>query len=573
MKNPWNRDIHKITDAVGHRRSHFADLLTRQIMTDPRITPKIAERLLSIVLGDGDIEEYPRNLSHIVPKEDNMSLQVEIPTGSTPKQVDEIVRTTPGLQEIINSPEMQLALKKLIDLPVTDEFLDSLTPEETHMLYSKLGNRNSKEGGSVNPSEKLNKVIENMRTLNTEKPITPTLAKPLPPKFIHSGTVVDVSRMSLDNIRDTLEPAVYAPFLDDKGIHMRIIKPKFEDVTAFGNEVQKHVDMCMAEYRNSGAVSLIALGQQGSGKSMTCEQLCNRILNDGLPVIYLDADIPPALLHNLVRDVAPCVVFIDEFDKRYNENDDKERLLTMFSDATLANVSFIVAGNEKFRMSRYLLDRPSRFKYLIQFQGISPYIVEEMCAKYKISKACTSLIMRYTSVHHASYDVVQAVVRQAAKVKSNIDQLIKDICYMNVPRFSPISISLNQVTSEQGMVSGVQIRQSKAGYEFTVIHEDGSKVELKLKELTNEHFSRQSFTIDTFRFEFNMRNNPYKTDDSLADTTRYTVEDVTTVTIDPGQYRTFELKSDDGESKVVSQREYQEQHAPHQIPGRRTFKF
>lgn len=562
MKNPWNRDIHKITDDIGRWTPHFADLLARQIMTDPRITPKTAARLLGIVRGDGDIEGYPRNLSHIVPKEDDMSLQVEIPTGSTPKQVDEIVRTTPGLQEIINSPEMQLALKKLADLPVTDEFLDSLTPEETRQLYSNLNER-----------KKLNKVIENMRTPNTKKPATPTLAIPLPPKFIHSGTVVDVSRMSLDNIRDTLEPAVYAPFMDDKGIHMRIIKPKFEDITAFGNEVQKHVDMCMTEYRNNGAVSLIALGQQGSGKSMTCEQLCNRILADGLPVIYLDADIPPALLHNLVRDVAPCVVFIDEFDKRYNENDEKERLLTMFSDATLANVSFIVAGNEKFRMSRYLLDRPSRFKYLIQFQGISPYIVEEMCAKYKISKACTSLIMRYTSVHHASYDVVQAVVRQAATVKSNIDQLIKDICYMNVPRFSPISISLNQVTSEQGMVSGVQIRQSKAGYEFTVIHEDGSKVELKLKELTNEHFSRQSFTIDTFRFEFNMRNNPYKTEDSLADTTRYTVDDVTTVTIDPGQYRTFELKSDDGESKVVSQREYQEQHTPHQIPGRRTFKF
>lgn len=560
MKKAWNHDIHKITDDIGRWTPHLTDLLTRQIMADPRVTPKIAERLLSIVRGDGGIEEYPRNLSHIVPKEDNMSLQVEIPTGSTPKQVDEIVRIIPGLQEIINSPEMQLAFKKLADLPVTDEFLDSLTPEETHMLYSNLKER-----------KKLNKAIKNMHALNTKKPTTSTLAKPLPPKFIHSGTVVDVSRMSLDNIRDTLEPAVYAPFVDDKGIHMRIIKPKFEDVTAFGNEVQKHVDMCMAEYRSSGAVSLIALGQQGSGKSMTCEQLCNRILNDGLPVIYLDADIPPALLHNLVRDVAPCVVFIDEFDKRYNENDDKERLLTMFSDATLANVSFIVAGNEKHRMSRYLLDRPSRFKYLIQFQGISPYIVEEMCAKYKISKTCTNLIMRYTSVHHASYDVVQAVVRQAAKVNSNIEQLIRDVCYMNVPRFSPISIGLSQVTSEQGMVSGVQIRQSKAGYEFTVIHEDGSKVELKLKELTNEHFARQSFTIDTFRFAFALRGNPYKTEDSLADTTRYTAEDVTTVTIDPGQYRTFELKSDDGESKVVSQTEYQEKHAPRN--GRRVFNF
>ncbi len=396
-------------------------------------------------------------------------------------------------------------------------------------------------------------IDESIQTVNTQKQ---KLASPPPTKFIHSGTTVDVARMSMNNIRDALAPAIYAPYIDDKGIHLRILKPRFEAVKAYGLEVEKHISMFAERYLADGSVSAILLGQKGSGKTMTAEATCNYLLDQGLPVIYMDADIPPPLLHNQIRDIGACVLFIDEFDKRYTEREDRERLLTMFSDASLGNVSFIIAGNDKYRFSDFLLDRPSRFRYLIQYKGISPYIVKEICDKAGISKECGDLIMRYTCAHQASFDVVHAVVKAAKAVDSDIDKLIVQVCYMNVPRFTPITIALVNVKSEQGMVSGVHIRQNKEGYGFTVIHEDGAKVELTLKEICNDDFAKQTFTIGTFKFQFRLTENKWATEDSLADTTRYNKEDVVTVTVEPGQYRTFELKGEDGETKVVTEDEY-----------------
>ena len=389
------------------------------------------------------------------------------------------------------------------------------------------------------------------------QPVTKAKSWLEPAKFIHQGPIVDVARISVDNIRPKLVAAVYSPFMDDKGIHLRSLKSDFEQQTTYGAEVDRHLRMFSQEYISRGSVSVILLGQKGSGKTMTGEALCNYLLKDGLPVIYMDADIPGPILHNLIRDIGKCVLFIDEFDKRYQENNDKERLLTMFSDASLDGVSFIIAGNEKYRFSDFLLDRPSRFKYLIQFKGISPYIVEEICAKHKLTKECSSLIMRYACAHQASFDVVSAVVQLAAKVNSDIGQLIEQSCYMNVPKFSEFTVNLVHVRSEQGMVSGVTIKQGPSGYDLTVIHEDGAKVDLHLAEITNDAMVERSFTIGTFKFIFRIADNRYEVEDSLAATKRFTLEDVSRVTIDPGSYKTFELKKDDGEVEVVSRNEYQ----------------
>lgn len=379
-----------------------------------------------------------------------------------------------------------------------------------------------------------------------------------PVKFIHQDNVVDVSRMSLDNIRTKLAPGVYAPFIDDKGIHMRALKSRFEQSDHYGVEVERHLRMFSQDYVANGAVSVILLGQKGTGKSMTGEALCNYLIDNGVPVIYMDADIPGPVLHNLIRDVGKCALFIDEFDKRYQEYQQKNQLLSMFSDASLSDVSFIVAGNEKHGFSDFLLDRPTRFKYLIQFTGVSPYIVEEMCKKYKISKECSKLIMRYSCAHHASFDVMRTVIQTAAEVKSDIGELIRRTCYMNVPKFTEFTIQLMNVRSEQGMVSGVNIRQSPKGYDFTVIHEDGARVELSMKEVTNEAMVDRHFTIGKFRFSFRIKDSPYVVEDSLAATTKYTPEDITRVAIDPGSYKTFTLKKDD-EEVVVSRADYNKQ--------------
>lgn len=390
---------------------------------------------------------------------------------------------------------------------------------------------------------------------------TPTIA---PTKFVVQGNMVTPRRMSLDSIKDKLAVGVYKPTVDDKGVvHLDMFANRFHDKPMLGPQIQDNMEMFKQHYHANQRISVLLVGQKGSGKTMTAEALCNFLLEQGLPVIYVDTDIPAYLLHQLLRDVGRCVVMIDEFDKRYQNTQDnptaKEQLLSLFSDASLDQVSFILAGNEKWRMSEYLMDRPSRFHFRVEYSGISPIVVLDLCRIAKLPPKVTSVIVRYSSAMDCSYDVVSTVVKLAKDCKSDVDEMIKRACFMNIPNFSETTVRLVYVRSNKGMVSGVRVKQDGKKFEFTVIHECGTEEVVSIPEITNQHFIDRKFIIDNYEFRFALNDSDdtkYNIDDSYSMIGKVTGDQLLSVVIDPGRYRTYELKGNDGESKVVTAKQY-----------------
>lgn len=379
-------------------------------------------------------------------------------------------------------------------------------------------------------------------------------------KYITNGTMITPQKISLDNISEKLKPAVYIPFVDDKGnVHLNTMAPSFAKVDMFGPQIKNNMDMLIDAYNKHGRVTLLMIGQKGSGKTMTAEAICNFLIGQGKPVVYLDTDLPANMLHQLIREIGDCVLFIDEFDKRYQNIDDpyaKDKLLGIFSDASLDKVSFIVAGNEKHRMSEYVIDRPSRFMFCIEYKGISPVIVHEMCKLNKLDDEITSIIIRYTCVQQCSFDVVNAVIKLAKEVNGDIGEMINRAYTMNVPDFCETNIRLSNIRSPHGMVSGCGIKQDKNGITFTVEHENDQVVVVKTPAINNDDFIKRSFTIDDIRFSFvieNIEDMRYSGSDSFSKIGTLNKEDLMTVTVLPGRYRTFNLKdTDKSKSESVS---------------------
>lgn len=127
-------------------------------------------------------------------------------------------------------------------------------------------------------------------------------------------------------------------------------------------------------------LGVLLVGLKGTGKTVTAKRLCNRL---GLPIIRIGFrfDGISDFISRIHQDV---VIFVDEYEKCFNKSDndgdsnDHELLKVM--DGALTNEYrkvFILTSNTE-HVSEYMLDRPSRIRYVRKYKNLTPEVYEEI---------------------------------------------------------------------------------------------------------------------------------------------------------------------------------------------------
>ena len=124
--------------------------------------------------------------------------------------------------------------------------------------------------------------------------------------------------------------------------------------------------------RNMG---VILSGDKGIGKSLFAKKLSIKAVENGYPLIIVDAYIPGIanFLNNIEQEV---VVLFDEFDKTFNggrdnrdsASDPQTEMLSLFDGISMGKKLFIVTCNELRNLNDYLVNRPGRFHYHFRFE-------------------------------------------------------------------------------------------------------------------------------------------------------------------------------------------------------------
>jgi hypothetical protein len=182
------------------------------------------------------------------------------------------------------------------------------------------------------------------------------------------------------NKHDHLPPAVYRLKLHKMpdGASLRLYKsvktfPLPE--RRFGRH-EKIVKRVLADYdRVNPPLGLMTLGKKGSGKSMLCEDICNRLLAQGMPIIMVDEPVPHDVLLLFAQAVGPSVFYFDEIGKVYprkgsddDSNTGLNELLPFFSNQTLIGRVFLITANSSSELNEFFIDRPGRFKYRVEME-------------------------------------------------------------------------------------------------------------------------------------------------------------------------------------------------------------
>jgi hypothetical protein len=208
-----------------------------------------------------------------------------------------------------------------------------------------------------------------------------------------------------------LKPAIYKLcFNEQTGV---LYLSKTQDCFTFPYKIygceQPFIDRVVKSYNNTkGNFGVLLNGLRGTGKTITAELICNKL---NLPVIIVSEAYQgfASFLNEIQQDI---IVFIDEFEKIYDEHDNS--LLTIMDGVLKTNnrILFLLTTNH-IRIEKNLLQRPSRIRYVKTFSDLDLNVIIEVVDDLLINKSFRQDVIKFISERPIiTMDIVKAIIEE-----------------------------------------------------------------------------------------------------------------------------------------------------------------
>lgn len=205
-------------------------------------------------------------------------------------------------------------------------------------------------------------------------------------------------------------------------------------------------------YNNTaGNLGVLFNGIKGTGKTVTAEELCNRL---GLPVIIVksckEAD---DMLKFLATQINfDCIFFFDEYEKEFRESSTVLSFMDGVHNSQYRKI-FLLTTNE-LEINSNLLGRPSRIRYVRSFGNLPEETTLELLNDILIDKnAVESVLDLIRQMQIITVDLVKALAQEVnIHGVDKIDMIRKNF---NL-EFSDFTYLVESIELESGALEGVQ---------------------------------------------------------------------------------------------------------------------
>lgn len=245
-------------------------------------------------------------------------------------------------------------------------------------------------------------------------------------KYVDTGSEYQVVRVDDANMLDKLPPGISIIRHDfENQLFLKKLPNDYLSVPTvlFGTQVNEQSQKVINKFLNTDKnVGALFTGDQGSGKSITVNTICQKMLALGYPVIISDID-NMVIVTNIIQNCANCVILFDEFSKNY-KNEYQEKLLSLLDGSSNTKESkklFLFTENDTNNINRYLLHRPSRIFYHFKYNKLNTEVVTLYVENSLISpKYKDDILKHYSECVSFSFDDLQAIVSECNRAVEGV---------------------------------------------------------------------------------------------------------------------------------------------------------
>lgn len=158
-------------------------------------------------------------------------------------------------------------------------------------------------------------------------------------------------------------------------------------------------------------LGVMLTGTKGSGKTLLTRSISIEGYKIGIPTILINDPYRGDRFFQFLSSIEqPTIVLIDEFEKIYDAEDQRE-LLTLLDGVYQSKKLFLLTCNDKWKVDSHMRNRPGRIHYLIEFDGLTPDFVEEYCKDTLKDQSQLLSVMNVCSLFNKlNFDMLQALV-------------------------------------------------------------------------------------------------------------------------------------------------------------------
>lgn len=223
--------------------------------------------------------------------------------------------------------------------------------------------------------------------------------------------------------QEKLEIATYKVGLDDFGYKLVRVENMKLPEKVYGSNTKISEKIIRLFEDNVGETSGVMLsGFKGTGKTLTAIESCQLAISKGYPVLLLqDKQYGPNFNSFLESIKQPCVVFIDEFEKLFDDNESMKSTIMLLDGAIKSHKLFLLTSNTALGNRsnlEFLHNRPSRVFYCFEYGGLEDEVVVEYCEDKLEEKSYLSEILAFKRCFKTfSIDILKAIVSELNRYK------------------------------------------------------------------------------------------------------------------------------------------------------------
>ena len=232
-----------------------------------------------------------------------------------------------------------------------------------------------------------------------------------------------------------------------RGFYLSIISNmEVKEKKIYGNTIAKITKTFVSYEASNRNFGIILSGVKGAGKTLFVQKLSELCLSHDLPIIIVDSYYNG--LADFIESIEQEVVVIfDEFDKNFSKTSDEgnrssvpqEELLTLFDGINTGKKLFVITCNETYSINNYLLNRPGRFHYHFELNGlqseeIKEYLEDNLRTEYKyLIPEIIGALFPIT----ITYDILRAIVFELNQ-GYDLEETLQDL---NITNSSTITVN------------------------------------------------------------------------------------------------------------------------------------
>ncbi len=259
--------------------------------------------------------------------------------------------------------------------------------------------------------------------------------------IINSGDEYDVYS-SVIRTYDQVPTGTYKICFDPaRGFFLKDCEAPQVNERIYSNHQEKVNKICSRFAQSTRNLGVILSGDKGLGKSIAAKLICIQMLQNDVPVIIVNEYIPGIadFLQRITQRV--CVLF-DEYDKTFDFNgmsdvDPNVEMLTLFDGVDAGNKLFIITCNNIYNLNEFLVNRPGRFHFHINFnypndEEIREYMTANVDPQYADQ---IEEVIKFSHRVNLNYDCLRAIATEL-NTGDTFKDAIADLNILNIEQSS-----------------------------------------------------------------------------------------------------------------------------------------